>query len=81
MYKKKEGRDLTSTEDCVDVAIQGIRDYIKKSNERLITAASNKISNIGTIRKTAKIRKQKWEEKQQYGYFKRPNGATAFEKT
>ena len=42
---------------------QGIEDYIKKSKERLITAARNSYDNIKANGKTTKARKQKEEEK------------------
>ena len=58
---------LASIEDCVDASIQGLKEYIKKNKERLITVANNSIGNIIPNRKT---RKQKWEEKQLVGYFK-----------
>ena len=49
--------------------IQWLDDYIKKIKDRLITVANNNTGNISTDRKT-KMKKQKWEEKQQYGSFK-----------
>ena len=55
-----------------------IEDYIKKSKERQITAASNSTDNIRTNRKT---RKQIWEEKKTYGYFKRQTCEIKHEKT
>ena len=57
---RKEGRRIASIEDCVDAAIQGFADYIKKSKERLITAVSNNCDNIRTNRKKTKTWKQKW---------------------
>ena len=39
--------------------MKGIEDYIKKSKERLITAASNSLEKIRTERKRTKTRKQK----------------------
>ena len=53
-----------SIEDCVNAPIQGHEEYIKKSKERLITAANNSIDNIRTNKQKKnnnKIRKQKWE--------------------
>ena len=70
MPRKEGGRGLTSSEDCIDSSTQGFEDNIKKSKERLITAANNSISNINTDRITTKTRKQKCEEKQLYGLFK-----------
>ena len=46
--------------------VKGIEEY-KKSKERLITLTSN---NVKVNRKITKTRKQKFEEKQLYGYFK-----------
>ena len=44
---RKEGRKgLASIEDCIDAAIQRLKDNIKKCKERLITAANNSIGNI-----------------------------------
>ena len=63
--RKEGGRGLTSIKDCIDASIQGLKDYIKKSKERLITVATSSIDNIRANKK-----KRKWEEKQLYGYFK-----------
>ena len=46
-------------------------------DHRLITEANNSFDNIKTI----KTRKQKWEEKQLYGYFKRQTSVIAQEMT
>ena len=54
-------------------------DYIKKSKERLITAASNSTDKIRTNRTIT--RKQKQEEKQLYGYFKQHTGKISHKKT
>ena len=76
MSRKEGGRGLVSSEGSVDATIQGLKEFIKNSKEKLITAANNinitRINlrtNTKTTNKTS--RKQKWEEKQQYGYFKR----------
>ena len=61
--------------------MQGVEEYIKKSKDRLITATSDGIGNIRPNRQTIKTRKQKREEKQLYGYFKRQNSKIAHEKT
>ena len=55
------GSRHTSIEDSMDATIQGLKDYIKKSKERLITTASTSNTNIKTNRTTT--RKQKWKEK------------------
>ena len=36
-------RGLAHIEDCVNVLIQELRDYIEKSQEKLVTAAKNTI--------------------------------------
>ena len=46
----KEEED-SSTLRTVDASIQGLKDYIRKSKERLIRAASNSIDNIRPDRK------------------------------
>ena len=66
---KKGGRGLTSIEDSVDASIQ-LEDHIEKHEEVLITAIRNDTDNTKTNRMTI-TRKQKWEEKQLYGRFKR----------
>ena len=65
----------------IDASIQGVEDTIKKYKEKLITVASYNIGNIRTNRKnTKKTRKQKWKEKQLYGYFKRQTDEIVYEK-
>ena len=64
-------RGLASVQVCVHTSILGLRDKTVKSKKRLITAVNNNISNISTDRRTTKTRRQKWKEKQLYGYFKR----------
>ena len=65
---RKEGRVTSSIEDRVGESIGRSEHYIKKSKERLITAASNSTDNL-RINKTTKFWKQKWGEKQLHGYF------------
>ena len=66
--KKAGEKGHVSIEDSMDSSIRGLEDYIKKkSKKRLITATRNTTDSI-MIDKTT--RKQKWEEKQLYGYFK-----------
>ena len=68
--RKGGGRGLYSTEDSVDASIQRLEDCIEKHECGLMTATrndtDNTIANIMTMTK-----KQKWEEKQLYGRFKR----------
>ena len=68
--RKKEGRGIASIEDSIDASIQRPEEYIEKHGGRLITAIKNDTDNTVTTRMTI-TRKQKWEEKQLYGLFKR----------
>ena len=70
--RKEGGRGLTSIEDSVDESIQRLQDYIEKHERGLITAIRNNTDNTIDNRMT-KTRKQKWEEKQLHGGFKRLN--------
>ena len=57
LYVSREGGwGLTSIEDNVYSSIRGIKDYIKKSKERLFTMIRNSTYNI-TINTTPKTRK------------------------
>ena len=76
--RKEGGRSLVNIEDCVDATIQALEEYTQKTKERLIaTEARNSNCKIWTNRGTTKTRKQKWEEKQLYGYFKRQTAGIA----
>ena len=68
--RKEGGKVLAIIEGGVDASIQRLEDYIEKSGERLITATRKNTDNMRTNRTTI-TRKQKWEEKQPYGRFKR----------
>ena len=68
--RKDGGRGLASIEDSADGSIQRLKDYIEKHEGGLITAIKNDTDNMMTNRMTI-TRKQKWEEKQLYGHFKR----------
>ena len=65
--RKEGGGGLASIEDSVDASIQQLADNIEKHEGGLITTIKNNTDNT-MIDKT---RKQKWEEKQLYGGFKR----------
>ena len=67
--RKEGGRGLASIEDSVDASIR-LEDYIEKHEGGLITAIRNNTDNTIDNRNT-KTRKQKWEEKQLHGRFKR----------
>ena len=67
---KEGGRRLAIIEYIVDTSIQRLEDYTEKRGGKLITATRNNTDNTRTNRTTI-TRKQKWEEKQLYGHFKR----------
>ena len=74
------GRGLACIEDSVDASIQRLKDYIQKHEGRLITATRNETENTMNNRMTI-TRKQKWEEKQLYGRFKRLINNISHDKT
>ena len=78
--KKEGGRGLVSIEDSVDALIQRLEDYIEKHERGLITAIRNDTDNTIDDRMTT-TRKQKWEEKQFYGCFKRLINNISHQKT
>ena len=68
--RKEGGRGFASIEDCVDVSIQRLEDYIGKHKGGLFTSIRNDTDNTMDNRMTI-TKKQKYEEKQLYGHFKR----------
>ena len=78
--RKEGGRVLASIEDTVDASIQRLEDYIEKHERGLITAVRNDSDNTIDDRMTT-TRKQKWEEKQLYGRFKRQINNISHQKT
>ena len=78
--RRDGGRGLTSIEDSVDTSIQRLEDYIQKRRGKLITATRNNTKDTRS-RGTTITRKQKWEEKQLYGRFKRLTSDISHEKT
>ena len=78
---RKEGeRGLANIEDSVDAWIQRLEDYIEKHERGLITAIRNSTDNTIDNRMTI-AKKQKWEEKQLYGLFKRLINDISHDKT
>ena len=67
-------------EDSVDASIQRFEGYIGKHEGGLFTAMRNDTDNTMNNRKTT-TRKQKWEEKQLYGRFKRLINNISHQKT
>ena len=78
--RKDGGRGLTSSKDSVDASIQRLKDNIENHKGRLITATGNDTDNTKANRMTI-TRRQKWEEKQLYGRFKRLMNNISLEKT
>ena len=77
----KDGkRGLASIEDSVDTSIRRLEDYIEKHEGGLIKAIRNDTDNTMDNRMTI-TRKQKWQEKQIYGRFKRLINNISHEKT
>ena len=52
LSRKEGGRELTSIENYADASIKRLEGYIKKNEERLITAANCSSGNISSDRKT-----------------------------
>ena len=78
--RKEGGRGLASIEDSIDISIQRLEDNIEKQGGGLITAIRNNIDNTKDNRMT-KTRKQKCEEKQLRGRFKRLINNISLDKT
>ena len=76
--RKKGGRGIISIENSIDVSIR-LEDYIEKP-EGLITTTRNNTDDTKTNRTTI-TRKQKYEEKQLHGRFKRLISNISHEKT
>ena len=68
--RKEGGRRFASIEDSVDASIQRLEDYTGKNEGGLIITIRNNTDNTTDNRMTI-TRKQKWEEKQLHGRFKR----------
>ena len=77
---RKGGRRLANIEGSVDTSIRRLEDNIKKSKERLITAARNNTNNT-RINRIAITRKQTWDEKQLYRYFTQQTSEISHEKS
>ena len=77
------GRGLPNFQDSVDTSIRRFEDYIKNVEEDWLQRPESIYINTNStsIKKTKITRKQKWEEKQLYGYFKRQTTEIFHEKT
>ena len=78
--RKEGGRGLASIEDSVDTSMHRLENYIQKHEGRFITAIIHETENTRNNRMTV-TRKQKWEEKQLYGRFKRLINNISYDKT
>ena len=78
--RKEGGRGLVSIDNSVDTSIQRLEDYKEKHGGKLITATKSNTDDT-RISRTEINRKQKWEEKQLYGRFKRLTSDISPEKT
>ena len=78
--RKEGGRGLASIEDSVDALTRRLEDYIEKHEGGLITTIKNDTDNTMDNRMPI-TRKQKLEEKQLYGRFKRLINNISDEKT
>ena len=78
--RKEGGRGLASIAESVDASIQRLKDNIEKHERGQITAVRNDTDNAIDDRMTT-TRKQKWEEKQLYGRFKRLINNISHQKT
>ena len=76
--RQEGGRGLRSIEESVDALIQRLKDYIEK-HKGLITTIENDTNETMTNRMT--ITREKWEEKQLNGPFKRLINNISHEKT
>ena len=76
---RKEGRrGLTSIENIIDALILGLEEYTKNEQRKTYYSGQKNIDGIMINRTTT--RKQKWEEKQVYGYFKRQTSEISHKK-
>ena len=74
--RKEGGRDLISTEGCLELAMRGLEVYVHGSEERFIQAArGDKIDGLeaASVLKRSKNEKrlEDWEEKLRYGQYLR----------
>ena len=74
--RKEGGRGLISIEDCVELAIRGLKVYVHESEERLIQVARvDKIDGLEAASVLKRSKKEKrledWEEKALHGQYLR----------
>ena len=74
IYRKEGGRGLISIEDCVELAIRGLKVYVDRSEERLIQAArGDKIDGLESASVLKRSKKEKrledWKGKVLHGQY------------
>ena len=65
---------MISIEDCIELAIRGLQEYVHESEERLIQAArGDKIDGLeaASVLKRSKKRLEDWQEKVLHGQYLR----------
>ena len=78
--EKRKEEDLPASKTTLTHLIQRLEDYIEKHEGGLVTAIRNDTDNTIDDRMTI-TRKQKWEEKQLHGCFKRLINNISLQKT
>ena len=78
--RREGGKGLASIEDSVDASIKRLDDFREKRGGIQFTAIRNKTDDT-RINRTTITRKQKWEEKQLCGRFKRLTNNISHKKT
>ena len=76
--RKDGGKGLIAIEDCVELAVRGLEEYVHGSEERLLQAArGDRVDGLeaASVLKKAKKEKrlQNWEEKALHGQYLRQN--------
>ena len=58
--RKDEGRGLIAIEDCVELEVRGLEEYVHESEERLLQAArGDRVDSLEAARVLKKAKKQK----------------------
>ena len=77
--RRDAGRGFVNIEDSIDSTMRGLENYNEKREKRLISVTISSTDNVRT-NQTKITKKQKWEEKQLYGYFKQQTVEISHEK-
>ena len=76
--RKDAGRGLISIEECAENSVLGLREYVEKSNEKIIRAAKDwheeSEESVDDLKKRrAAERKERWKEKTSEWRVRKPN--------